>query len=175
MKAMTKSVLIGVLAVSVVAIGMYSVAWAGRGCGGGGGFQNDGRYQNDRYGCGGYGRYAADLSPEQVQQIKKAREAFFNDTRALRDSLFDKRLALRTELHKSNPDVAAATQLQEEVSALQSRLDRKHVEHIIEMRKRNPDAGRGFGYGGMGMGHGGRHMKGYGDGYRGGKGYCWRQ
>jgi hypothetical protein len=69
---------------------------------------------------------------------------------------------------KSDADIQKATALQKEVSALQAGLDQKRLEHIMAMRKINPDAGRGFMMGDRGMGHGGKghHGGGQGMGYR---------
>lgn len=64
---------------------------------------------------------------------------------------------------KPEPDAGKASQLQKEISGLQSQFDQKRIEHTVEMRKLNPNAGRGYMYGNRMMG---------GKSYRGG--YCWQ-
>ncbi|MBW1969991.1 MAG: hypothetical protein JRI82_10930, partial [Deltaproteobacteria bacterium] len=49
---------------------------------------------------------------------------------------------------KKNLDTQNAVSLQKEISDLQTRIDQNRIEHIIEMKKINPDAGRGFRGGG---------------------------
>jgi hypothetical protein len=43
--------------------------------------------------------------------------------------------------------------MQKAVSDLQGSLDQKRLNHIMAMRKINPDAGRGYMLGGQGMSH----------------------
>ncbi len=45
------------------------------------------------------------LSDEQIIRLDKERQAFFEDTRDLRDNLYQKDLELRSELAKKDPDV----------------------------------------------------------------------
>ncbi len=52
------------------------------------------------------------------------------------------------------PDAAKASRLQKEISDLQSQFDQKRINHMVEMRKLNPQAGRGFMAGGSMMGYG---------------------
>ncbi|MBC2710524.1 MAG: periplasmic heavy metal sensor [Desulfosarcina sp.] len=94
------------------------------------------------------------------------RRAFFDATKQERQDLYAKKLELRAEMAKSGPDMKKASALQKEVSELRSNLDQKRLDHIMAMRKINPDAGRGFFMEGRGMGHG----KGQGNGY--GPGNC---
>jgi len=53
-------------------------------------------------------------------------------------------IELRSELAKENPDPGKVAELQDKLSGLEAKLDQKHVEHLIKMRKLNPNAGRGF-------------------------------
>ncbi|MBU0988553.1 MAG: hypothetical protein KKH68_14980 [Proteobacteria bacterium] len=64
--------------------------------------------------------------------------------------------------HLKVDNLKTASSLQNDISKLQAQLDQKRIDHMVEMRKINPNAGRGFmGRGGMGYGNGqGR--------------YCWR-
>ena len=127
-------------------------------------------------GGGGYGRgqgsgpagYQGNLSDEDLDKLNKERQAFFEDTRELRENLYQKELELRSELAKKDPDAKTAAGLQGEISDLSGRMGQKRVDHRIMMQKENPDffAGRGYGMRrGYGMGGGGM-----GRGYRMGGG-----
>ena len=112
------------------------------------------------------------LNDDEIQEIYSQRNKFFKATEDLREDIYSKQLELRSELAKKNPDAKKTVNLQGDISKLQAQLDQKRIDHMVEMRKINPNAGRGFmGYGGMrhgGMGYGGM---GYGSGPGG---YCWR-
>ena len=56
-----------------------------------------------------------------------------------------------------------AISLQKEISELEAQLDQKRIDHMIKVRKIDPDTGRGF----AAMGP----MMGYGDQY---PGSCWQ-
>ena len=124
----------------------------------------------------GQGYYPDNFSDEQIKSIEAERQAFLNATEELRSDLYSKNLELRSELAKTDPDIAKAKQLQKEISGLQAQLDEERIDHMIKMRKINPEMGQGYGRGyGKGMrGQGGRGM-GYGGGYGpcGGPGACW--
>jgi len=47
--------------------------------------------------------------------------------------------------------------LQKEISKLESELDQKRIDHMIKVRKIDPDAGRGFAAMGPMMGYGGQY------------------
>ena len=127
----------------------------------------------DQKGSGPAG-YQSNLSDEDRAKLNKERQAFFEDTRQLRENRYQKELELRSELAKKDPDAKKAVGLQKEISDLESQLDQKRVEQRIKMRQENPDffAGRGYGKGGGGMGRGygkggggmGRGFQGRGDG-----------
>jgi hypothetical protein len=102
---------------------------------------------------GGFGpRYCDQLSEKEVTQLEQAREKFFNSTRGLRDNIFDKKRELRDELAKDEPDAAKASKLQKEISGLQGQFDQKRIDHMLELKKLNPNIGRGYGRG-YGRGH----------------------
>jgi hypothetical protein len=111
------------------------------------------------------------LSDQDIDKLNQERQAFFEDTRELRDKLNQKRLELRSTIAKQDPDVNKALALQKEVSDLEGQLDQKRIEQRIKMQKENPDffagrgAGRGYGYGPRG--------KGMGRGFGGCGGDCW--
>ena len=152
-----------IMIVSVVAlVGFGATAFAGWG---GGGWHHRGS------GGQGYGPgyMMGDLSDAEIKAIEKERQAFFDDTESLRRDLYAKELEIRSELAKENPDATKAAQFQKEISGLESQLGQKRVDHMLKMRKVNPDAGRGYMMGRGGMGYG----QGYGRGMGSGYGPCW--
>ena len=154
-----RNVLIIITSATVIMLGVNAFAHSGMGWGGGWGHHGGGMHYQ-----GGYGdRYGDQLSKEEYKQLEQKREAFFKDTRELRANLVEKERELQNELAKNEPDTAKASQLQKEISDLQSQFDHKRIDHMIEMRKSNPNAGRGFMSGGPKMGYGAY-----------GGGYCWR-
>ncbi|MBR9987178.1 MAG: periplasmic heavy metal sensor [Desulfosarcina sp.] len=157
-----RTAMVSLVAVSVIAVG--ATAFAGKGMGNQGDERGYGGYgkQNRRGGGCAYGQMNANLTPEQREQMGNERQAFFDATKSERQDLYAKRLELRAEMAKSQPDLNKASALQKEVSELRGSLDQKHLGHIMAMRKINPDAGRGFMIEGRGMGH---HGMGQGMGY----------
>ncbi len=169
MKKLSKIIIV----VTIIGIvGFAATSFAGRGQGWGkgrgGGYCNGKEYGWAQKGYGGPG-YQGNLSDEQIEKFNAERQAFFNDTGDLRQSVYQKQLELRSELAKKEPDAKRALSIQKEISELESQLSQKRIEHRIKMQKENPEffSGRGYGYGGgRGMGRG---MGGYGG--RGGG--CW--
>ena len=156
----------GIAALAVIAvISAGAVALAGQGMGYGSGERGYGRH-NRNADCP-YGERFANLTQEQREQLDTERQTFFEATRLDRQDLYAKRLELRAEVAKREPDMKKASSLQKEVSDLRANLDQKRLEHIMAMRKIDPDAGRGFFMDGRGKG---RHGRGGGMGY--GPGYC---
>ena len=155
-----KNVIITIVSIAVLGIGINTFAHAG-GMGRGGDWGRHGGGINCQ---GGYGKGSVDqMSPEAYKQFEQKREAFMSETLDLRTSLFEKERELRNEMAKDEPDVAEASRIQKEISELQSQFDQKRIAHMVEMRKLNPEAGRGFMAGGPRMGYGQR-----------GGGDCWR-
>jgi serine/threonine protein kinase len=96
------------------------------------------------------------------QEMNSQRNKFFKATEDLRQDLYAKQLELRSELAKKNSDPERASSLQNDISKLQAKLDQKRIDHMVEMRKINPNTGSRFmGRGGMGYG-------------AGSGGYCWQ-
>ena len=83
------------------------------------------------------------------------------ETQELRSNLFEKERELQEEFSKEEPDASKASRLQKEISELQAQFDQKRIDHMVEMRKLAPKAGRGYMRGGPMMGYGPR-----------GGGYC---
>jgi len=120
---------------------------------------------------------AGNFSDEDQKTLDKERQAFFDDTQDLRQDKYQKRLELRSELAKKNPDAQKAAALQKDISKFKEEFDQKRLDFIMKMKKINPDIGRMGGWGTMnddddadcpyGGGHHGRHMgrwSGYGMG-----------
>ena len=154
-----------VLAIAGI-VGFSATSFAGWGRGGG----SNCRGQGSGWGQRGYAPsgYQGNLSDEQVTRLNKERQAFFEETRNLRENLYQKELELRSELAKEDPDAQKPVDLQSEISDLTAQLDQKRIDHRVKMQKENPEffAGRGYGKGGRGMGRG-FHGQGMGRGFRG--------
>ncbi len=145
-------------------VGFSAPSFAGWGRGGGG---------NCPMAGGGYGPGGgADLTDEEIAALQKERNAFFEQTRDLRDKLHQKGLELRAEMAKQNPDAKKAAELQKEVSGLEGELAQKTLDQRLKMQKENPKLyGKGFGRGmGMGPGYGRGPGSGMGMGMGGGCG-----
>ena len=163
----TKTIIIAIASIAVFGLTLNACAYDGMGMMGGGwghhgrGWHHSGYYDtDDNY----------QISKEQYEQLEQKREAFLKDTETLRTNLYEKDRELQNELAKDEPDATKAADLQKNISDLQAQLDQKRINHMVEMRKLAPNAGRGFMGGGhmMGYGNNGGHMRGYGNGY------CWR-
>jgi Spy/CpxP family protein refolding chaperone len=158
-----RNVIIVFASIALVGFAVNVFAHGGGMMGRGDGWGHKGQGYHQR---GGYGpKYGDQLSEEEVKQLEQAREKFFNETKELRDGIFDKKRELRDELAQDEPDAAKASKLQREISALQGQFDQKHIDHMLKLKKLNPNIGRGYGPGHMHKGP----MMGYGP--RGG-GYC---
>ena len=177
MKKFSKAVIV-LAAIGVV--GYAANSFAGWGRDGGGYCRGQGSGWAQR-GSGPAG-YQNNLSDEDLDKLNKERQAFFEDTRELRENRYQKELALRSEMAKKDPDVKIAVGLQKEISELEGQLDQKRIEQRIKMKKENPDLftgrgyghGRGYGKGGRGMGRGyGKDGGGMARGFQGRGGGCW--
>lgn len=118
------------------------------------------------------GGYYGNLSADEIAKLDQQRAEYFKATENIRQNLYEKELALRSELAKEDPDTGKASALQSDISKLQSTLDQERLNYEIKARKTAPNYNRGSGgYGPMmGYGYGGHGpMMGYGP--RGG-GYC---
>jgi zinc resistance-associated protein len=112
-------------------------------------------------GCGyGQERYYGNLSAEEKAKLDQQRSEFFKATENIRQSIYEKKLALRSELAKKDPDSSKASKLQSEISKLRSEFDQKRLDFIIQARKIAPNYNRGYGGYGPMMGYG-SHGGGY--------------
>jgi zinc resistance-associated protein len=179
MKRVARKIFIVVTVFTVMGFGVYAFADEGMGYGRhhrGRSHHGPGWHQGG-YGCPGYGDMMGDLSDEEIQKMDEQREVFFNATKDLRREIYQKHLALESEFAKKNPDAKSAANIQKEISDLRARIDQKRIEHLIELRKINPDFGPGMmGHGMMGYGYGRGHMgKGHMMGYGAPSGHpCWQ-
>lgn len=168
MKQLNAKRLLAVVTV-IALVGIGSTAFAGWGRG----FHASGMHGR---GWGGYGQpyWATSLSEEDQKKLEASREAFFKDTEDLRRRIYEKQLALQSEMIQANPDSKKAAEVQKELSELQSQFDQKRLQRRLDMQKQFPDAGRGYmGRGGMGGGYMGPGSmgRGYMGGGMGGYGY----
>ncbi len=157
----------GFIMVAVIAIvGFVASAFAGWGAGGYG-HRGGGWHHMGWGGSGdGYG-YNQNLTDEQQKALEQERQAFLNASESIRQDLYAKNLELRNELTEDNPDAQKAAALQKEISKLESDLDQKQIDFMLNAREVAPDAGPGYMMGGM-MGYG----PGYGSGAGRRGGYC---
>ncbi len=135
----------GIMIITIIAligVGTYAYAGWGKGYGrhGTGYGNNDSNWSE--YCAGPYG-IQGDLNDEDRKNMQEERKAFYEATKDIRGELYEKELALRGELAKENPDVKQAANLQKEISKLESEIDQKRLEHMINMKKINPELGRG--------------------------------
>jgi zinc resistance-associated protein len=114
------------------------------------------------YGGPGYG-YQGNLNADQIKALENEQDAFLKQTEPIRQELYAKQLALESEMAKPNSDTAKADALQKDISNLEAQLDQMHIDHLIKMRKIDPDVGRGYAAMGPMMGYGGHYP-----------GYCWQ-
>jgi Spy/CpxP family protein refolding chaperone len=150
-----RNIIITVFSITIIALGINAFAHGGMGWGHhGSGWHHQGGYDS---------RHMDQMSHEEYTQFQQKREAFFKGTQDIRDKIFEKGRQLESELAQTEPDAAKASRLQKEISDLQSQFDLKRTEHMVEMKKINPNAGQGYMYGNRMMGD---------RSYRGG--YCWQ-
>jgi hypothetical protein len=162
-KAVVVLAIIGVL-------GFAATSFAGWGRGGGGDCWGRGGGKDSRW--SGFSGYPGELSDNEIDTLKQERQAFFEDTRELRERLYQKRLELRSEMAKQDPDVEKAVAIQKDVSDLKGQLAQKRIVHRIKMQKEHPQLFAGRGYG-PGRGYGKGFGNGRGRGFQGRGGGCW--
>jgi len=98
-----------------------------------------------------YGKYG----DRNNTDFEKRRNAFLKDTEQMRERLFNKEQLLAAELNKENPDETVAKNIQKEISEILAELNQKWTEHVIKMRKLNPNFNRRYGHMGGGYSGGG--------------------
>ena len=143
---------IGIIVI-VLTVGIAAVAfahgWNGSGYGGymmGPGMMGYGPGYGGHmmgYGPDGYGN----LSPRDAAKLEQSQQEFLNDTSDLRNSIQEKQFALNQEIQQTNPDRDKITNLQKELSQLESRFEQKALEHQLDLRKNFPENTLSMGYG----------------------------
>ncbi len=155
----------GIITLAALAVfGISTFAFAGWGGGYGHGI-GSGMMGPGMMGPGwqqGGGGYYENLSADDIAKLNQQRADFFRETENTRQQLYEKDLALQSELAQENPDTAKASSLQSDISRLQSDLDQKRLEYDLQARKSAPNYNRGYR---------GGHVSMMGYGHRGG-GYC---
>lgn len=139
----TAAVMIGLAVFILLALNTHTLA--GRGCGYQpkvGWHQGSGYHHNWNEMPCDYAHYGRGNNAEVEKEIK----TFLSHTKELREKLFNKKQQLTTELEKENPDVGVAKNIQSELSELRTEFDQKWIEHTIQMKKLDPNFGRGKGY-----------------------------
>ena len=117
------------------------------------------------YGRGGYGSgncpnwgerggrgLSANLDQATLDEIQAKRQAFRESTEDLRRQIYQKRLAIKSEMANADPTPETVLQMQKELSDLKADLDMKRMEFQLELKKAYPDLpfkafaeGRGYG------------------------------
>jgi Spy/CpxP family protein refolding chaperone len=140
-------VVLAIVAVVVLSVSAYAGRGTGYGFGAGGG--------QCMRGMGGYGPgyMMGNISDDDAKKMNEEREAFFKSTEDLRQDIYTMELELESELAKKNIDTEKAARLQKEISELESKFDQKRLDHMIKLKKLNPNMAKGFGMG-KGMGRG---------------------
>jgi zinc resistance-associated protein len=152
----------GILILTVLGIfGITALAFAGWGQGygymmGPGGW-GTGWHSGYGYGQGGY---YGNRSADEIAKLDQQRAEYFKATENIREKLYEKELALRSELAKKNPDVGKTSKLHSDISTLQSQLDQEGQNYEIEAGNSAPGYNGGSGGYGPMMGYGP-----YGGGY----------
>jgi hypothetical protein len=133
------------LSVVIAILGFSALGFAQMGMGQHhyGGMHHGPGWHHQGYGPRGYDPWG-NLSEDEIKQIEEQRKVFFEATKEIRQQLYQKRLEIRSELAKKNPDAERAVELQKEISALKGQMGRQRLDHILKLKKINPDVGRGL-------------------------------
>ena len=137
-----------IIILTVVAIfGVATLAFAGWGRGYGHmmgrGDWGPGWHHRGMYGYGQEGYYG-NLSEEEIAKLEQQRSEFLKATENIRQKLYEKEDALRSELAKEDPNASKASNLQSEISKLQAELDQKRLDYEIQTRKTVPNSNRNY-------------------------------
>ncbi len=144
---------VNIMLITIVAIlfwGSYVSADRGRGCGHHGGMHHGQGWHHRGHGCPGCGDLE-NLGKDEIKKLHQERTAFFEATKDLRRKIYQKQLELASELAKEDPDAATASVIQKEISDFKAQMAQQRLEHLLRVRKINPDLGREF-WGGGPMG-----------------------
>ena len=136
--------IIALTVVGLLSMGSVALANWERGPGYGPCWGNDDRGSERTHRPHGDRRWMANLTEEQVKQLKAARKAFFDATGDLRQAIRVKHLELRAELAKKAPDSEKALALQKELSGFKDQMAQKRIEHLIKLKAQYPEADQWF-------------------------------
>jgi zinc resistance-associated protein len=153
---MSKKLITFITAVALIGFGTLAFAHWNGGYGYQGWMHGGYGMHQGYYGDQGYG-YQGNLNEDQIKALENEQDTFLKATETIRQDLYSKQLALESELAKNDPDTAKAAALQNEISKLEAQLDQMRIDHMIKVRKIDPDAGRGFAAMGPMMGYGGQY------------------
>jgi zinc resistance-associated protein len=119
--------------------------------------------------CRNYDRGYENLTDEQRDQLAKLSQKFHDENSQLKNEVWKKRTELDAALNSTNPDGEKAKALQKEISDLKAKMAQNRIDFQLEAKKIAPEVRMGRGYG-----KGYRPGKGYGRNPRGfGQGGCW--
>ena len=142
---MSKKLITVITAIALVGFGTFAFAHWNGGYGHQGWMHGGYGMHQGYYGDQGNGyRGRGNLNEDQIKALENEQDAFLKATETIQQDLYSKQLALQRELSKSDPDFGNAIVLQKEKSDLESQLDQKRIDHMIKMRKINPEIGQGY-------------------------------
>jgi hypothetical protein len=84
------------------------------------------------------------LNPDEIKKLEEERKAFLKVTADLRKGIFEKKLALRDELIKNPPNGDKLKTFRNEISMLESRLNK--IRYAFLKRKKKIYSRAGFGF-----------------------------
>ncbi len=105
--------------------------------------EDDAMLNDERYVF--HGDRSARLSREDARRLDAVRSGFLDQTRELREEIAGKRLSVRSELMRHNPNSARLARLQLELAELESRFGREIAAHRLEARRIVPGIELGSG------------------------------
>ena len=135
-----KSKMVMVVAIAAI-LGIGTYAFADRGGFGMGGWD---RYSNFHMSWNGLGYgYTSDLSEEDYKKLDDQMQTFYKEAESIRQKIYEKELALRSEQAKEDLDAATISRLKRELSELDSNFNQKRIDHMLALRKTSPNFNRG--------------------------------
>lgn len=114
-----------------------------------------------------------ELTEAQKEKLKALRQAFVTDTADLRGELFAKTQKLDVILDAAKPDVKEINSLVKRISAINTTLLEKEIDHKLKVKEIAPELGKAFGKGKKFQGRNWA-MKGRQGRSNGPQGNCWR-
>jgi Spy/CpxP family protein refolding chaperone len=141
----SKKILTGIIVAAMIGVAGYALAHDDYGYRGN--MMGYGYHMGMGYGpymgYGDYGRYSG-MTDEQAEKFGQARAEFLQATDVLRNDIYQKRLELRSQLAKQDPDTAKLKGIQKDMSQLEAELDQKRLAYELELNKIAPEENRGL-------------------------------